>query len=474
MNLHFHGATFDPEIENTRDAIDGGGESITYTFSIPDDQLPGLFWYHNHFHGTAQYSMLSGLYGFLVIEGTDDDITAVPEISQATEQFLMLGETLTIPGTTIPMPFFPVVMEFSWEAITNGLLGSDYMLTYSKGETVLFRAASASVEPAYELTFDGHMILPVAYDGYPVTSMQEESTITIHAGSRAEFMVKFDTPGTYEVHRAAWNAGVGGTEMCTAVFGIPLETCISFDKEVVVATIVVEDVAGAPMLPYPPQELPSYHSSLNALADQPSFTTREVTLDQAHTYPIFQIPYDGPFVPPGTGFGINKLLFDSAYFHGEIEAGSCETWELSTNNPGIGHTFHIHSVPFLVTQAEGIKLEEPAWRDTFPVYHNATIHVCFPKHDGYLTVHCHMPSHQDIGMAAYYQVVRKETTSPTGSMGPNSMATNSPTKAPVSQVASSPPTKAPVADDSSAAFLPTISGVALFLIFSFVSPVYLM
>ena len=443
MNLHFHGATFDPEIENTRAAVNGGGGGITYQFAIPEDQPPGLFWYHNHFHGTAVYSMLSGLYGFLVIEGADDDITAVPEISQATEQFLMLGETLTIPGTTMPMPFFPIVMEFSWKTVTNGHLGPDVALTYSKGETVLFRAASASVEPSYELTIDGHMILPVAYDGYPVTSVQEDPTITIHAGSRAEFMVKFDTPGTYTIHRAPWNAGITGKDACNAAFGIPLETCISYDKEVVVATIVVEDVADTPVKPYPPQNLPGYHSSLNALASQPSINTREVTLDQAFGYPIFQIPYDGPFVPPGTGFGINKLLFDNAHIHGDIEAGSCETWIISSNTPPTGHTFHIHSVAFLVTHVEGVELEEPVWRDTFPVYNNATIHVCFPKHDGYLNVHCHMPTHQDIGMAGYYEVVGKHT---------GGLTSSSPTPAPVSQIIET------VAPTISSVISPTIVG----------------
>ena len=61
QNLHFHGLGVDPSIENNRIAVDGGGESITYEFDLPADQPPGFSWYHNHFHGTASYSALSGL-----------------------------------------------------------------------------------------------------------------------------------------------------------------------------------------------------------------------------------------------------------------------------------------------------------------------------------------------------------------------------------------------------------------------------
>jgi len=62
MNLHFHGLMVDPSIEMNREvAVDGGGNSYTYEFDIPENHQGGLTWYHNHFHGTAAYSSLSGL-----------------------------------------------------------------------------------------------------------------------------------------------------------------------------------------------------------------------------------------------------------------------------------------------------------------------------------------------------------------------------------------------------------------------------
>ena len=73
----------------------------------------------------------------------------------------------------------------------------------------------------------------------------------------------------------------------------------------------------------------------------------------------------------------------------------------------IQQTFHIHSVPFLVTSEHGIELDTPFWRDTYPVLDNITATVCFPPTDvGYMVnVHCHMPAHQDAGMFGMYKVL---------------------------------------------------------------------
>ena len=75
-----------------------------------------------------------------------------------------------------------------------------------------------------------------------------------------------------------------------------------------------------------------------------------------------------------------------------------------------GHSFHTHVVPFLVTQIDGEAVETPFWRDTMPVFMSIKIHICFPRHDGHMVVHCHMPSHQDVGMAATYNVVSANET----------------------------------------------------------------
>jgi FtsP/CotA-like multicopper oxidase with cupredoxin domain len=152
--------------------------------------------------------MLSGLCGFIEIIGSDDHIKTIPEIAEATEIFLMLGESSQIPDTTSPAFLLSVVFDFSWRHITNGHYGDETVFTFKKGETALFRAANAGTEPPMPLSIDDHMLLPIAYDGFPVLELNPTEIVTIHAGSRAEFMVKFDTPGNYTFRRNPFNFGM--------------------------------------------------------------------------------------------------------------------------------------------------------------------------------------------------------------------------------------------------------------------------
>lgn len=409
QNIHFHGAGFDPNIEMLHDALDGGKRK-TYTFKIPKDQPPGFFWYHNHLHGTAVPSYLSGLYGIFVIDQKGENLekpTSITDLySDATEVFLILAESNTDPTTKVPDLFHSFAFDFSWEHITNGYLGNETIFTFKRGETALFRAVSATVEPTMRLSIDNHTMFPVAYDGYPAPSIVESKTVEIYAGSRIEFLVKFDTPGTYVFHRAAWNSGITGVALCTRFFNAPVENCVSYDKATIVGKIIVEDdKAHKKNTPFLPAKLIPVAAKLHKLQGQKSIGTRTINFQFTSTFPIFQIPYSGPFVPPGSAFGINNRLHTPYYSHGDLVYGTCETWIVTSNPPG-EHPLHVHDVPFLVTHVEGVKLKTPFWRDTMPIGSNITIHICFNNHDsGPFLIHCHMAAHFDIGMAAQYRIV---------------------------------------------------------------------
>jgi FtsP/CotA-like multicopper oxidase with cupredoxin domain len=415
MNLHFHGCEFDPKIEDVRTALDGG-ETKTYEFQVADDHPPGFNWYHNHVKGTAGFSVLSGLNGIIIIEGTGSDITEVPEIAEATEVFLLLAEAKFNETTGEPADWIDIVFDFGFTPVTNGQVNPTY--TFQQGETVLFRAVSASMEPAYYLSVNYEALngtavplIPVARDGYPVPELVEETSITIDAGSRAEFTMQFDTPGTYFLRRGPWNMGVTGADACMAAFGAPFENCVSYDFEKVFATFIVETTAIEPARSYPPQTVPPTAPLLQERLTKESTSSKEVTFTMAESFPIFQIPNDGPFAPPGVGFGLNGILTTPFHFHDTVTAGTCESWFVSSHPPGTGHTFHIHNHPFQVLAVDGVDAPTPYFRDTMPINFNATVQVCFDKFDsGALLVHCHMPVHQDIGMGGFYTIEKAVTT----------------------------------------------------------------
>lgn len=201
-------------------------------------------------------------------------------------------------------------------------------------------------------------------------------------------------------------------EVCLEVFGFPEYPCISYDVQQDVALIsVAPSESGITTRDGEHDiQLPSYSQRLETLAAQTPVGTKTVALVQASSFPLFQIPYEGDFVPPGVAFGINDRLFNPTKPSGTVTAGDCETWIVTSNAPALMHSFHIHGAHFLVTEQDSVAVEKPFWRDTMPVYHNLTLHVCYDlvEPGDSVIYHCHAASHLDIGMAAFLEVVAPE------------------------------------------------------------------
>lgn len=180
FNLHFHGMQFPPLEEDLSMPV-AGGESRTYTFRIPEDQEPGLNWYHDHFHGTSVRAYFSGLFGFIIVEGNENDITNAPGVNEATEVLMMLSEGLVEPDGT-PMRYFPTFFKFDWTSVTNGHLPEAMIYNFEEGEAALFRIASATAHPTINLRLPEHEFVLLAHDGIPLPEPVETDVITVGGG----------------------------------------------------------------------------------------------------------------------------------------------------------------------------------------------------------------------------------------------------------------------------------------------------
>ena len=73
-NLHFHGLTVPPvchQDDVLKTSIQPDDPPFEYRFRIPDDEPPGLYWYHPHIHGFSRKQVLGGASGALIIEGIE-------------------------------------------------------------------------------------------------------------------------------------------------------------------------------------------------------------------------------------------------------------------------------------------------------------------------------------------------------------------------------------------------------------------
>jgi FtsP/CotA-like multicopper oxidase with cupredoxin domain len=376
---------------------------------------------------------LASLFGFLVIEGSDSDITKAPGIEGATEVLMLLSEHLPTVDKSVPT-FFPIAGVPNWNSLTNGELGDATAYEFQQGETVLFRVASATVEPTIRLVIPGVTFVIVAHDGIPVPEPEETDIVAVSGGGRVEFLARFDEAGTYTMSRMAWGNMFGpNDEICQLAFGMDYP-CISFDIEKTVATITVSPAEDGANLPTEPListvELPQKSATLTELESMEAVGDRQIIFGMKNQFPLYQIPYDGDFIPPGVAFGVNQRLATPYNYGGYVTAGTCEVWTVISDPPGSEHSFHVHTARFLVTHIDAEEVETPFWRDTMPILmNNFTAKVCFNALEpGDVTlVHCHAPNHFDIGMGEYYQVIAPETDAPS-TKAPS--VTESPTETP--------------------------------------------
>jgi len=72
-NLHFHGLVIAPVChqDDTLNTAIQPSDIFEYKFKIPQDQPPGVYWYHPHIHGFAKAQILGGASGALIVEGIE-------------------------------------------------------------------------------------------------------------------------------------------------------------------------------------------------------------------------------------------------------------------------------------------------------------------------------------------------------------------------------------------------------------------
>ena len=94
-----------------------------------------------------------------------------------------------------------------------------------------------------------------------------------------------------------------------------------------------------------------------------------------------------------------------------VALGSVEEWTLFNMNP-IRHPFHIHVNPFQVLSINGAPVD-PYWADTIGLPPNGspanptsvTFRTRFSDFTGATVMHCHMLSHEDMGMMQTVEIV---------------------------------------------------------------------
>lgn len=117
-NLHVHGLHVDPKQDDVTlivlpEDADPGGVSIEmqrliptinrwwtrpYRYKIPEDHVPGTFWYHAHKHGATATQVENGMAGTLVMLPNDDQDSIIPGLWPAGRDRVMIMQGILNVG----------------------------------------------------------------------------------------------------------------------------------------------------------------------------------------------------------------------------------------------------------------------------------------------------------------------------------------------------------------------------------------
>jgi FtsP/CotA-like multicopper oxidase with cupredoxin domain len=438
-NLHFHGLSVPPichQDEVFKTSIQPGDPPFEYRFRIPDNEPPGLYWYHPHIHGFSSRQVQGGASGALIVEGIE---RATAETAGLPERVLVIRDQELLNPDAPPSPSEPAaqaLIDRDGDAGNNGTgwgkpskdLSVNFVpvpypdyprasIRVKPGEKQLWRVLNASSVTYLNLTalykrgahFRSEWLGVVAIDGVPLSvsgglghSVSWRDSIVVSPGARVEFMI------------TAPPAGVPAMLVTKTV-----DTGQAGENDPNRALV---SIIAAPDAPAPRSALPASAAPLGTPA-QPWLGS--VTPVRVRKLFFSEDPPD-PNNPGAGKFyltveGQTPAAFDPASTEPNIvvHQGDVEDWVIENRSNEL-HAFHIHQIHFQVRDWVGLTVNEAFLRDTVNVpfydpsmkgYPSITLRMDFrdPNTVGTFVYHCHLLDHEDGGMMGLIRVEPAQT-----------------------------------------------------------------
>lgn len=421
------------------------GQGSRYLLDLDEDGThhEGISWYHPHIHGSTALQVAGGSAGALLIRGPLDE---VPGVADARERVVVFGtppvsdngfepladgvtcteDTLTfnsngvinsavapqlnvVNGQRQPRMLTPPGQVERWRMVHAGFLDEVFM-GLRKGEDSSCSSWSSTTLPIHQIARD-NMTLEKPYDS---------EYLFMSPGYRIEMMLggeDFQDGDTWclVAYRFLQDDTSGGP----VEFPVPLDEADIqdlLDDGDLVAILNVSSEVGEPT----ETEMPS-DADLAAVA--PSTTIEGVSAeDRCEQAAEVEDPEDidqvvvmqvGFFTattdtPDPCDCGDHNINCDnygdvdreSYPWDRDLPLGEVQQWRLASSKDG--HTFHIHTNPFLVCPDESLfdPIPYPHWRDTYLVNGARKIDAIsqYNRFTGGFVLHCHKLTHEDDGM----------------------------------------------------------------------------
>ena len=342
-SLHLHGLPLAPAVDAPLTHQPPGATS-TQEFTVPEG-VAGTYWYHPHAHGDVERQLLAGLAGPIVVTGATDEL--LKACDDRVLVFTRTGQDIGVNGSVRPV-LTPAAGRTRLR-----------LLNATAGDHLLVGVLRAGERAPLHL---------VATDGGVVAEPVELSEVLLAPGERAEVLVDTSVAGRLEL-----------TSLPYSVYGTGGATSTAF------RLAALEVPAGLAPVP-----VPARLRDVEALDESEAVRRRRIVFG-------------------GTGtddFTLDGKTFDHHRVDLEARLGTLEVWEV-VNDHTTDHPFHLHSYSFQVLSRDGVDEPLRAWRDTVNVPPGGTVTIAVPfrGEPGRTVYHCHIASHEDLGMMGVLDVV---------------------------------------------------------------------
>jgi FtsP/CotA-like multicopper oxidase with cupredoxin domain len=431
-NLHFHGLTIPPvchQDDVLHTSIQPGDAPFEYRFRIPENESPGLYWYHPHIHGFTKEQVLGGASGAIIVEGIERADVAVAGLP---ERVLVIRDQDLLNPNAPPSKSEPVVPKMLFDrdgdaANTGTGFGKpakdlsvnfvpvpypDYqpaVIEMKPDEQQLWRVVNASGITYLNLALlFGHEAQPlglVAMDGVPLNAIglaadfvDWQTHLGVPPGARVEFIVKGPPQGgsALLVTRTV-DTGPGGENDPNRALATVMASKDAPEQSVEL-TATPKPLAGS--------QLPWLGSVAPVRTRRLYFSEKLLEPNNPNSATEFYLTVDGQspqqFDPKS---GVPNII---------AKQGTVEDWIIENRSSEL-HDFHIHQLHFMLLDYGGRPVDEPFLRDTVNVpyyngraleYPSVRLRMDFrdPNTIGDFVYHCHLLEHEDGGMMGLIRV----------------------------------------------------------------------
>jgi FtsP/CotA-like multicopper oxidase with cupredoxin domain len=428
MNIHYHGTNVSPACggDNVTKTIINSGSTFQYSFTFPKNEPPGLYWYHPHIHGLAERDLLGGASGALVVDGIQN---VQPAVKGLRHRVLVIRDQPQLQGLAEGpgncrngVPFQDISVNYvpidSHQLPSGTVVFTPAVMNMAPGETQFWRVTNSTADSILDLSvvYDGipQTLQVVAIDGVPANSQDGKqpgqlipvSHYRLPTAGRVEFLVTAPAPSVHVAQLLTDNINTGPQGDCDPlrpVFNIALSG--SENDEPAGGDTVGKDSG-----------VNTAGQRFSGLGNEPIVRTR-----------VFEFSENQPTQFFITEVGQQPVVFDNNNPPAvTVKRGTVEKW-IIRNIAQENHEFHMHQIHFQVLSQDNFEINGSRQAPGIDGQYMDMVEVPFwdnvknpnPKQApnvellmdfrgmvaGDFVYHCHILSHEDLGMMAIIRVL---------------------------------------------------------------------